>query len=36
MQPANVHDIARWVEGDGTDAQRLALADGIRRGDWRE
>jgi hypothetical protein len=35
MQPAHVNDIAKWVESDGTDAQRLALADGIRRGDWR-
>lgn len=27
-----VEDIARWVAGDGTDAQRVALADGIRAG----
>lgn len=25
-----IEDIARWVQGDGHDAQRIALADGIR------
>lgn len=28
----SIDDIAAWVQGDGTDPQRLALADGIRRG----
>ena len=28
----NVEAIAMWVEGDGTDSQRIALADGIREG----
>lgn len=43
FQPAETHlvdlrstaeEIAAWVAGDGTDAQRLALADGIREG-WQ-
>lgn len=28
----DVERIAAWVQGDGTDAQRVALADGIRAG----
>lgn len=31
---AAVEEIAKYVEGDGTDAQRLALADGIRNRKW--
>lgn len=26
-----IEEIAKYVEGDGTDSQRVALADGIRR-----
>jgi len=28
----SIEDIAAWVQGDGTDALRAALADGIREG----
>lgn len=28
----NTEQIASYVQGDGTDAQRVALADGIREG----
>lgn len=31
---AAVEEIAKYVESDGTDAQRLALADGIRNRKW--
>lgn len=31
----SVEEIAKYIEGDGTDAQRMALADGIRQGPKR-